>query len=413
MSAARWLTLIGIGEDGIPGIPPAAHQRLREARTVFGGERHLALLDPDIRAAVDCIPWPSPMREGLDRVEARRGRPTCVLASGDPFWYGVGATLAARIPPEEMEVFPAPSAFTLAAARQGWPLQEVRCRSAHGRDRLALRRDIAPGRRLLVLSWDRSTPYELGRQLAEDGFGSSELWVLERLGHPEREQRRYGLAREWAQSGEAADPPVADLNTVAVLCCADGPRPALGARVAGRPEDAFEHDGQITKSEVRAVTLAKLAPACGELLWDLGAGSGAVAIEWMRAARDNRAVAVEADPARCERIARNASHHGVPELRVECAELPEGLPEDEPPDAVFIGGGLNAPDLIEMCLARLRPGGRLVANSVTAEGEAVLVGAMQRHGGALTRVQVERTEPLGSRTGWRPLRTVTIWSRWS
>jgi precorrin-6Y C5,15-methyltransferase (decarboxylating) len=395
-----WLTLVGLGEDGWAGLAPAAREALEQAATVFGGERHLALV-PEVPGQ-ERIPWPSPLSEALPWIEARRGRPVCVLASGDPFWYGIGATLARRLDPQEMAVHPAPSAFSLAAARLGWPLQATQCVSLHGRALERVHPWLQDGARLLVLSWDGTTPAALAERLVARGFGDSTLTVLAHLGGP-AEQRHEARARDWGQA-EAAD-----LNTIAVTCRADAGQRGI-ARAPGRADDAFAHDGSITKREVRAVTLAHLAPGAGEVLWDIGAGSGAIGIEWMLADPANRAVAVEAKAERVERIEANAAAFGVPDLTCVQGQAPEALAELPAPQAVFIGGGLTTPGLLDRCHGALPSGGRLVANSVTVEGDAVLAEAQQRWGGQLTRLAVDRAEPLGQFSGWSPLRPVTIWS---
>ncbi|MFA9460444.1 precorrin-6y C5,15-methyltransferase (decarboxylating) subunit CbiE [Thiohalorhabdus methylotrophus] len=395
-----WLALVGLGEDGVAGLGPQAREALERAGTVLGGDRHLAMIPtvPD----QERISWPSPLTEALPWIEARRGQPVCVLASGDPFWFGIGATLSRRIAPEEIAAHPAPSAFSLAAARMGWPLQETCCLSVHGRDLERVIPWVQPGARLLLLSWDGTTPASIARLLEDRGFGDSTLTVLARMGGP-GEDRMEARAADWRVAEVEA------LNTVAVTCrAAPGTRGI--ARTAGRPDEDFAHDGSITKREVRAVTLAHLAPGRGELLWDIGAGSGAVGVEWMLADPSNRAVAVEARPERAERIRANARDLGVPEL--ECVEgrAPEALAGLLAPDAVFIGGGLSSPGLVERCREALPPGGRLVANSVTLEGDAALAAAHERFGGQLVRLEVSRAEPLGGFSGWAPLRPVTVWS---
>ncbi|MFB6260727.1 MAG: precorrin-6y C5,15-methyltransferase (decarboxylating) subunit CbiE, partial [Thiohalorhabdaceae bacterium] len=346
-----WLTLVGLGEDGWQGLSPAARTAVEQAGTVFGGERHLSMVPAT--AGQERIPWPSPLTEALPWIEARRGRPVCVLASGDPFWFGIGATLARRLLPEEMTVHPAASAFSLAAARLGWPLQETRCLSLHGRVLERIHPWLQDGARLLVLSWDGTTPAALAERLAARGFGGSTLTVLEHLGGAE-ECRREAVARDWGTAE------VADLNTVAITCRADAGSRGI-ARTPGRPDGDFHHDGQITKREVRTVTLAHLAPGSGGLLWDIGAGSGAVGVEWMLADSANRTVAVEPRPDRIANIAANAAELGVPELEWVEGKAPEALADLPAPDAIFIGGGLTTPGLVDRCGASLRPGGRLVA----------------------------------------------------
>lgn len=395
-----WLTLIGLGEGGLEELVPPARRALEQAETVFGGARHLDRI-PEVPGQ-ERIAWPSPLTDTLPWIESRRGRRVAVLASGDPFWFGIGATLARRLAPEEMAAHPAPSAFSLAAARLGWPLQESVCLSLHGRTVERVHPWLQPGARLLILSWDGSTPAALARRLVGRGFGDSTLTVLERLGAPD-EGRREVRAGNWGED------PVDPLNTIAVTC-----RARSGARVIprapGRSEDAFAHDGQITKREVRASVLAHLAPRSGELLWDIGAGSGAIGIEWMLADPANRAVAVEPRPDRVERIAANARELGVPDLECVVGRAPEALSDLSAPDAVFLGGGLTTPGVLEGCVDALRPGGRLVATAVSLEGEAALTEAQAHHRGQLVRLSVERAEPLGDFRGWSPLRAVTLWS---
>ncbi len=394
-----WLRIVGLGADGWQGLSPRARALVESAQLLVGGSRHLASvpeLDGQRRMA-----WPSPVEAGVDALLARRGTPVCVLATGDPFWFGIGATLAHRVEPTEMEVVPHPGAFSLAAARMGWPLQETACVSVHGRALERVVPALHDGARVLVLSWDGTTAAALAELLRERGFGRSRLTVLERMGAPD-EARVSATAAAWDR------PRTGDLNTIALDCVADADARVV-ARSAGRPDALFDHDGQITKREVRAVALALLAPGRGECLWDIGAGSGAIGIEWMLSDPSNRAIAIEADAGRAQRIANNARACGVAEL--ECIEgrAPGALRGLATPDAVFVGGGLTSSDLLDTCWAALRPGGRMVANSVTVEGDAVLAEAVQRYGGELRRVAVSRAEPLGAFHGWAPLRPVTLW----
>ncbi|MFV8835061.1 precorrin-6y C5,15-methyltransferase (decarboxylating) subunit CbiE [Aquisalimonas sp.] len=395
-----WLTIIGIGEDGVDGLAPAAREALSGADSLFGGQRHLDLVPA--REGQARIAWPSPLSDALPWIRDRRGRPVCVLATGDPFWYGIGATLAHEVPAAEMTVHPVPSAFSLAAARMGWPLQITRCLSAHGRALDRVRPWLQPGARLLVLSWDGTTAAALAELLRTNGFGASTLTVLEHLGG-EVEQRVEATAAAWSQTRTA------DLNTIAIAC-ESAPDARVLPATAGRPDALFEHDGQITKREVRAVTLAQLAPRRGETLWDVGAGSGAIGIEWMLVDAHNHAVAVEPDPDRAQRVQANARACGVPDLACVNGRAPEALAGLPRPDAVFVGGGLTTVGLLTACHEALPSGGRLVANSVTVEGDAVLADAVARWGGELTRLAVSRSEPLGGFHGWRPLRPVTIWT---
>lgn len=402
-SAARvqhpWLHVVGIGADGWRGLSPSARATVEAAGFVIGGNRHLESLPPV--AHQERASWPSPLSAAYECILARRGAPVCVLASGDPSWYGIGATLTRYVDAAEMEVIPAPSAFSLAAARMGWPLQHAACVSVHGRALERVVPELHDGARLLVLSWDGTTAQALAKLLTERGFGRSRLTVLEWLGAPE-EARQAATANEWDR------PHTADLNTIALDCVADGDAQVLPA-AAGRPESLFDHDGQITKREIRAVTLALLSPGRGETLWDIGAGSGSIAIEWMLSHASNHAIAVETRADRAERIGANARGCGVPDLECVRGEAPDALADLARPDAVFIGGGLTTPGLLDACWDVLPAGGRLVANSVTLEGDAALADAVGRHGGELTRIAVTRGEPLGGFTGWTPLRPVTVW----
>jgi precorrin-6Y C5,15-methyltransferase (decarboxylating) len=391
-----WLAIIGIGEEGLSGLTGAARALIAEAEILVGGERHLAMV-PDGKA--ERLAWESPLSRTIERIIANRFRRVVVLATGDPLWYGVGVTLAKRVAPDEMTILPQPGAFSLAAARLCWPLADCVTLTLHGRplDRLLLH--LAPGARLLALAEDGSTPGAVAALLCREGWGESRMTVLEHLGGV-RETLIEGSAAEWG--GRRC----ADLNTIAVECRA-GREARPRSRLAGLPDDAFLHDGQLTKREIRAATLAALAPLPGEMLWDIGAGSGSIAIEWLRSGKDMRAAAIERDAARCERIARNAAALGVPELEIVRAEAPAALEGLAPPNAAFIGGGLSAPGLFERVWQALLPGGRLVANAVTLEGEARLLAWQAARGGALVRLAIARAEPIGAQLGWRPLKPVT------
>lgn len=391
-----WLTVVGLGEEGPDGLSPLARRTLETAAVVVGGQRLLALL-PD---GPEKIAWTT-LEETLTAITARRGRPTVVLATGDPMWFGLGATLARRLPAAEMTVMPHPGAFSLAAARLGWPLQDCLCLTAHGRPVEALSLHVAPGARLLILSADATTPAAVCRLLAVEGYGPSRVTVLSHMGGP-AEARTEGTAADWRAE-------VADLNVIAVDCvAAPGTRPR--SRAAGLPDTAFDHDGQITKREVRAVTLAALEPWPGARLWDVGAGAGSVAIEWMRSCPGATAVAIESDPGRLLRIGRNALALGVPTLDLVEGRAPAALVDlPETPDAIFVGGGVSRPGLLETCWRRLGPGGRLVANAVTVEAEARLIAFQSMRGGRLTRLAVSRLKPVGAGglSVWDPMAPVT------
>ncbi|SFG37646.1 precorrin-6y C5,15-methyltransferase (decarboxylating) subunit CbiE [Methylobacterium gossipiicola] len=398
VSSQPWLTLVGIGEDGRAGLSPAAAAALDEATCVYGGRRHMELAGP---LDAETRPWPSPISDAYPGILARRGQPTCILATGDPFHYGIGAEIARLVPADELRVFPQPSAFSLACARLGWAVAETACLTLHGRALPNLIPHLQPGARLLVLSWDGSTPAAVSALLTERGFGESTLTVLEAMGGP-RERRREATAKTFALDG--IDP----LNTLAIAVAA-APDARVVPLAPGLDDAWFENDGQLTKSDIRAVTLAALRPRAGQLLWDIGAGAGSISIEWMLRRPGLRALAIEANPARAARIRRNASHLGVPGLAVVEGAAPQALADLERPDAVFIGGGVTAPGLLDRARDALVPGGRLVANVVTLEGETVLLAAFAQHGGALKRLSVARADPVGHLHGWRTAMPVTQW----
>jgi precorrin-6Y C5,15-methyltransferase (decarboxylating) len=396
----RWLSIVGIGEDGADGLSPVARGLVANAELVFGGKRHLQLAGPLIRGAAR--PWPSPFERGIAEVLAARGRAVCVLASGDPFFYGVGTVLMRHVDPQETVTVPGASAFSLAAARLGWSLPDTTLLSLHARALDLVRPHLQPGARLLALTSDGDGPAALARLLAATGFGASKLTVLEALGGPR--ERVRGTTAEGFDVG-AVDP----LNTVAIEVAASSLARVL-ARAAGLPDALFEHDGQITKREIRAVTLSSLGPRRGELLWDIGAGSGSIAIEWMLADPAMRAFAIEARADRAARIRRNAAAFGVPGLDVIEGAAPNALGGLPAPDAIFIGGGASDPGVLDAALAALRPGGRFVVNAVTLETEAVLIARHAALGGELIRIAVARADPVGGKTAWRPAMPVTQWA---
>ena len=395
-----WLAILGIGEDGVQGLTPAARALVESAVLVVGGARHLALAGGLIRG--EAMAWPSPLANAFPAILARRGKPVVVLASGDPYCFGIGATLRNVVPAEETLCIPAPSAFSLACARLGWAAQEVATISFCGRPMEAVLPLLQPGARILALSADADTPAKLAGMLRARGFGPSVLHVLQALGGPR--ERIDATTAEAGPTG-AVDP----LNLVAVEA-----RAAPGARVIplsrGLPDDFFENDGQLTKSEVRAATLSALAPRAGELLWDIGAGSGSVCIEWSLCHPANRAIGIEARADRAARAGRNALALGVPQVRIVLGEAPAALDGLPMPDAVFIGGGAGDAGVLDAAWAALQPGGRMVANAVTIETEALLFAAHAARGGTLTRVSVDRLDRLGTMHGFRRAMTVTIWA---
>jgi precorrin-6Y C5,15-methyltransferase (decarboxylating) len=391
-----WLNIIGVGEDGVEALPRALQALIERAALIVGGERHLAMV-PQTRA--EKRSWASPLSLTLDEIWSRRGKPVVVLATGDPMHFGIGVALAKRVPAEEMAVHPHVSAFSLAAARMCWALADAECLTIHGRPLELLAGAVAPERKLLLLSHDGSSPAEVASRLVELGYGASVVTVLEHMGGT-RERIYRGRAATWNH------PRAADLNTLAVECRGDPDARALSL-TTGLPDEAFRHDGQLTKREIRAATLSALRPLPGQLLWDVGAGSGSIAIEWLRTHRSLSAIAIEAAAARQALIEENCAALGTPQLTLVKGEAPaafEGLPE---PDAVFIGGGLGDRGVVEGAWQRLKPGGRLVANAVTAEGEAHLFALRGKLGGEMTRLSVARLAPVGELHGWKPLMPVT------
>jgi precorrin-6Y C5,15-methyltransferase (decarboxylating) len=395
----RWLSILGIGEDGLAGLSPAARALLDRAELLVGGARHLAFVPA---GAAERFAWPSPLTAAIPRILAWRGRRVVVLASGDPFHFGVGATLSHHVPADEIACFPAPSAFSLAAARLGWAQQDCTVLSLHGRPMNAVVPHVQPGARILALTSDGSTPGLVAERLVQMGFGPSRIIVLEALGGP-RERMRGACADRF--DIEAIDP----LNTLAIeVVAGPGARPI--AMAAGLPDAFFESDGQLTKGEVRAVTLSRLGPLRGQLLWDIGLGAGSVAIEWLLRDPSNRAIGVEENPARAARAARNALAIGVPRLSIVGGRAPEALAGLETPDAVFLGGGAGDDGVFDAAWRALRPGGRLVANAVSLETEALLASWFQRYGGDLIRISIDRITTVGAMHGWRPAMPVTQWS---
>ncbi|MGN6538145.1 MAG: precorrin-6y C5,15-methyltransferase (decarboxylating) subunit CbiE [Mesorhizobium sp.] len=396
----KWLAIVGIGEDGIAGLGENARQAIASAEVIFGGARHLALATGLI--AGEARPWPIPFDSTMRDVLALSSRKVCVLASGDPFFYGVGVTLARLVPPNEMRTIPAPSSFSLAASRLGWALQDIEAISLHGRPIDLIRPLLHAKVRILALTSDGKAPAEIAAVLATLGFGASRLTVLEALGGPDE---RIRTADADAFDLENIKP----LNVLAIEV-ESSPQAHIIPLTTGRTDDLFEHDGQITKREVRAVTLSALAPRQDELLWDIGAGSGSIAIEWLLAHPSLKAIAIEADPERAARIRRNASAFGVPHLKMVEGTAPEALAGLPAPSAVFIGGGGSDEGVLEAAIAALPARGRLVANAVTLEMEALLIATQARLGGDLTRIAVSRAGAVGSMQAWRPALPVTQWN---
>lgn len=390
------LTVIGVGADGWASLDPHAQKEILDADVLVGGERHLAMV-PEVESQ-DRIAWQRPLRDHLVALlDEHAGRTVVVLASGDPLVSGVGSILVERLGAERVRIVPAISSVALARARMGWPAETVEVVTLVGRDEHAVLRALAPGHRLLVLCSDGSTAARIGVLLTEHGFGASRLTALGDLGTA-RESRLAARADAWSATTPA-------LTVLAIECSGAG-----WGRAQGLPDAAYEHDGQLTKRDARASALARLAPAPGQHLWDVGAGAGSVGIEWLRTHPTTSATAIEADPERAARITRNARSLGVPGLVVVEGRAPEALAGLPAPDAVFVGGGVSRPGVLDAVLATLRPGGRVVAHGVTLETEAVLARAYAEHGGELVRLQVETAAPIGTFTGWTPARAITQWS---
>jgi precorrin-6Y C5,15-methyltransferase (decarboxylating) len=394
---SKWLSIVGIGEAGLGDLSQVARGLVDRSSVIVGGKRHLAMLDPiDDRAQ---IVWTSPIEETIDLILKHRGTPVCVLASGDPLCYGIGVTLLRYISIAEMTILPAPSTFSLICAKLGWSLTDVETLSLCGRSPDFLAGILAPGARLAILSADASTPQIVADLLVKRGYGESRIRVFEHLGG-EREQSISDLARSWSKTSVAA------LNAIAVECAIAAGTTPLN-RLAGLPDSEYHHDGQLTKREVRAITLAALAPLPGELLWDVGAGCGSIGIEWLRSHRLCRAIAIEQHDRRLQFIADNMAALGTPHLQLVQGKAPAALQGLPTPDAIFIGGGTTSEGLLDTCWTALRSGGRLVANAVTVESELQLLDWHRQVGGELIRIAIQRTQPIGKFLGWQPLIPVT------
>jgi precorrin-6B C5,15-methyltransferase / cobalt-precorrin-6B C5,C15-methyltransferase len=397
----KWLSIVGIGEDGLDGISALARSHIQSATVLVGGERHLAMLPIGDRRTQ--ITWASPIEKTLPNILKYRGQPVCVLASGDPLCYGIGVTLLRSLPLAEMTILPAPSAFSLAAARLGWALADVETLSLCGRDPTFLNGLLYSTARVLVLSGDHTTPLQVAKLLSERGYGESILHIFERMGG---DQERYHCDRaaNWSRTD------ISPLNMMAIECSDLAPGyPQPRSRLAGLPDEVYLHDGQLTKQDVRAITLAALNPLPGQLLWDVGAGCGSISIEWLRSDRRCRAIAIEQNPSRTEYLRQNAATLGTPNLQIVAGSAPEALAALPPPDAVFIGGGFTTPQLFETCWQALKPGGMFVTNAVTLASEQLIYSLQQEYGGDLTRIMIQRATAIGTVVGWRALAPVTQW----
>jgi precorrin-6Y C5,15-methyltransferase (decarboxylating) len=439
---SAWLNIVGVGERGVRQLPDNTRLILRYAETVLGPPRFLNDLEPLIHAAnrdaqsspdqvalrgleavarallsdeddeagpttnlVDgrtLIEWEPPLEQMIAQVMKYRNTPTAILATGDPMWYGIGATLARQLRPEEFAIHPFPSAFQLAAAHLHWPLQSVATISLHGRPVENLHSHILPGNRILALATDRTTIDQVTEILANRGYGKSRVHTLENMG--------AAYERITAGNADSFDSRnVEDFYTIAIDCVADTEAP-LFSTAPGLPDDAFQSYGQITKREVRAATIARLAPYPGALLWDVGAGAGSIAIEWMRAVREAKAIAFERDGLRVQMLTLNASTLGAPGLEVVSGDAPESFADKPVPDAIFIGGEVGNERLFDACWSKLRPGGRIVANAVTIEGEQALIARQEKHGGELTRMEIAVLDRIGSQRVFRPRLALVQWA---
>jgi precorrin-6Y C5,15-methyltransferase (decarboxylating) len=394
----KWLSVIGMGEDGLEGLSSRARSVLAHAEVIVGSKRLLALLGD---SSAEKHEWPQPFSAVVDRITPLRGRNTVVLATGDPLNFGVARKLMEIVPFAEMEIVPHLSSFSLAAARMGWALGDCDTITLHGRPAANLEAFIQPDVRLLALTADASTIAEVARRLVVRGYGPSEITVLENMGGPRENSIRF-------RAEDFHERSFADLNTLAIRC-RPTPGAALLPRIPGLPDDAFIHDGQLTKREVRAATLAALGPYPDAVLWDVGAGCGSIAIEWMRAVRGAQAIAFEHETTRLRMIGENADRLGTPRLKVIAGEAPQSLAGQDAPDAVFIGGGMRVPGVFETSWAALKSQGRMVANVVTLEGELHLVDLQEKHGGDLVRLDISYMTHIGPLRALKPRMAVLQW----
>jgi len=394
---SAWITVIGIGEEGLEGLNATRLAQINAAEVLIGGERHHGKVE---NLQAEHLDWGAGFDQALVEIEKRRGKMIVVLASGDPMNYGIGAVLVRHFGPDAVTIHPAPGAFSLAAARMGWSIPDIETLTIHGRPLETLSRYVLPGARLLVLTRDGDSPAEAAKLLTDKGYGESRISVLEHLGG-DGENRLDGTAANWNFDRAA------DLNTLAIDCIAGVDAIAL-SRAPGLPDEAFEHDGQLTKREVRAATLAQLQPLPGQVLWDIGAGSGSISIEWLRLGGHRRAIAIEKNAGRVAAIKRNAATLGTPDLIVvegDFDAVKETLKYQ--PDAIFLGGGASDLGLLKSAWSALNPGGRLVINAVSIEAEQTVLAFRAEFGGDLSRVSIERAGPIGSLSVFRPLITVT------
>ena len=395
MSENPWLTIVGLGEDGLDGLSPASFKALEDAEVIMGAERHLSLL-PDLSA--ELITWPVPFVDGIPLLLEHSGRKTVALASGDPFWHGAGTSLTKHLDRGEWQTLPAPSTMSLAAAALGWPLESTTTLGLHAAPFARLRPHLANGTHAIVTLRDGEAVLTFATWLTEIGFGASTLHVLEALGGP-RQRIRQAPAKAFA---------LHDIQHPVCIAIEATGGPALTS-VGGKEDAFFDNDGQITKRPVRALTLSALAPLPGEHLWDIGGGSGSIAIEWLLAHPTTQATSVEIDPARAERIGNNAGNLGADRLTVVTGAAPDALEGLPTPDAVFIGGGISQ-EMLETVWDTLPVGARLVANAVTLEAEVLLANWQAEKGGDLLRIELAQSKPLGRKRGWKSSFPIVQWS---
>jgi precorrin-6B C5,15-methyltransferase / cobalt-precorrin-6B C5,C15-methyltransferase len=391
------IEVVGLSARGWQDLPERLRATIRYAEVLLGSRRHFNLIPsfPDQQR----LPWPTPLREGLPTLLSQVGdRRVVALASGDPLVAGIGSTLVDMLGADAVHIHPAVSSVALARARMGWPEETTELIRLRGGDLDGVRRYLFPGQCLIILSRDGDSPAKVAQLVTDAGYGDSTITVLGDL-DTEAESRLVVMARDW--TGRAPT-----LNVICVACAGAGSAASLAP---GLPDDIFDHDGQLTKRDLRAAALARLMPRPGELLWDVGAGAGSIAIEWLRTDSRCRAIAIERDGDRVKRIRGNAEALGVPGLDVLHGEAPDALTSLEMPDAVFVGGG-GTFETLEQAWSALRGGGRLVVHAVTQETEVIIVDCWHRYGGQLTRHSVEHLEPIGRYHSWRPARPVVQWS---
>jgi precorrin-6Y C5,15-methyltransferase (decarboxylating) len=392
------IEVVGLSARGWDDLPERLRHLIRNADVLLGSPRHLDLI-PQFSGQQRRLPYPSPLREGLPTLLSEfSGRRVLALGSGDPLLAGIGTTLIEILGAAAVRVHPAVSSAALARARMGWPEESTQLVRLRGGDLDVVRCFLFPERRLIILSRDADSPSAIAQLLIEEGYGDSTMTVLGDLG-ASSESRTEAAARDWQGQAPA-------LNVVCITCAGIGRAASL---VPGLPDEAFDHDGQLTKRDLRASALARLMPRPGELLWDVGAGAGSIAIEWLRSDPACSAIAIEHNLDRVKRIRGNAEALGVPRLHVLHAEVPHALASLPPPDAVFVGGGVTK-ETLEQSWSALQPGGRLVVHAVTLETEMIMIECWKRHGGELSRLAVEHLEPIGRYSGWRPARAIVQWS---